>query len=212
MLSLVRLMRVSCALLFSEEVDEMTYRANHMTSLLVKPGWKGAIRWNEVLYPIVGDIRRFLSSTSFGHTRGESTPSVFEFSHGKKIWKLLEEQPDQRHNFELLMRERKKHEENDWHRRFPPSALLSSANLKTDPEAVLMVDIGGANGSQALSFKAQFPHLPGRYVVQDLFFPKPNGVSQPSEGVELMSYDFFTPQPIKGKSYIIWCVLQNFAE
>lgn len=108
------------------------------------------------------------------------------------------------------MRERRKHEENLWHRRFPPSASLSSANLKLDPEAVLMVDIGGANGSQAIDFKAQFPHLPGRYVVQDLFLPKADGVSKHSEGVELMSYDFFTPQPIKGESYIILSVCLQF--
>ncbi|KAK0513495.1 hypothetical protein JMJ35_004481 [Cladonia borealis] len=212
-LVIARLMRIPCALLFCDEMDEMTYRANHITSLLVEPGQKGSLRWNEALYPIVTDIRRFLSSTSFGHTSGESAPSAFEFSHGKTIWKLLEEQPDQRHNFELLMRERKKHEENLWHRRFPPCALLSSANLKTDPEAVLMVDIGGANGSQALSFKAQFPHLPGRYVVQDLFFPKPDGASKPSEGVELMSYDFFTPQPVKGaRFYYFRNVFHNWSD
>ena len=198
-------MRVPCALLFCEEMDEMTYRANHLTSLVVQPGWKAGIRWNEVLYPMLADTRRFLSSTNFGHTGGESAPTAFEFSHGKPMWKLLEEQPEHRYNFELLMRERKKHEESDWHQRFPPCSSLSSANLKTEPEAVLLVDIAGANGSQALSFKEQFPHLPGRYVVQDLFPPKPDEASKPSEGVEFMSYDFFTPQPIKGKSYINLC-------
>ena len=210
MLPLARLMRIPCALLFCEEMDEMTYRANHITSLLVKPGWKGALQWAEPLYPIMADIRRFLSSTSFACTGEESAPSAFEFSHGKTIWKVLEEQPDQRHNFELWMRERRKHEENLWHRRFPPCASLSSANLKIDPEAVLMVDIGGANGSQAIDFKAQFPHLPGRYVVQDLFLPKPDGASEHSEGVELMSYDFFTPQPIKGKSFVVLSVRLRF--
>ena len=207
---LARLMRIPCALFFCEEMDEMTYRANHITSLLVKPGWKGALQWAEPLYPIMADIRRFLSSTSFACTGEESAPSAFEFSHGKTIWKVLEEQPDQRHNFELWMRERRKHEENLWHRRFPPCASLSSANLKIDPEAVLMVDIGGANGSQAIDFKAQFPHLPGRYVVQDLFLPKPDGASEHLEGVELMSYDFFTPQPIKGKSFVVLSVRLRF--
>ena len=143
----------------------------------------------------MADARRFLSSTSFGRTSEEWAPSAFEFSHGKPMWKVLEEEPDQRHNFELWMRERRKHKEYLWHRRYPPCASPSSANLKIDPEAVLMVDIGGANGSQALDFKAQFPHLPGRYVVQDLYLPKPDEASKPSEGVKLMSWKAASRKP-----------------
>ena len=97
------------------------------------------------------------------------------------------------------MRERRKHEERLWHTRFPPCISLNSASLKKDPEAVLLVDIGGANGSQVIDFKAQFPHLPGRSVLQDLFPPKSNELLEQSEGLEVMAYDFFTPQPLKGK-------------
>lgn len=194
-------MRVACALLFCEETDEMTYRTNQITSLLVKPGWKAALQLPEVLYPVVADIRRFLSSTNFGRTGAESASSAFEFSHGKTIWKVLEEQPNQRRNFDMWLREKRMHEENHWHKRFPPCVSLSSANLKTGPDAVLMVDIGGVTGSQEIDFKAQFPHLPGRYVLQDLYALKLNGATKHPEGVELMAYDFFTPQPIKGKSF-----------
>ena len=194
-----RLMRVACALLFCEETDERSYQANHITSLLVTPGWKGALQWSETFFPINADIRRFLSATSFGRNKDKSAPSAFEFSHGVTIWNYLEEHPDQRRNFDLWMRERRKHEERLWHTRFPPCASLSSANLKNDPEAVLLVDIGGANGSQVMDFKAQFPHLPGRCVLQDLFPPNSNGVPEQAEGLEMMTYDFFTPQPIKGK-------------
>ncbi|KAA6408781.1 MAG: O-methyltransferase [Lasallia pustulata] len=200
-LMIARLMRVACALLFCEETDEMTYRTNQITSLLVKPGWKAALQLPEVLYPVVADIRRFLSSTNFGRTGAESASSAFEFSHGKTIWKVLEEQPNQRRNFDMWLREKRMHEENHWHKRFPPCVSLSSANLKTGPDAVLMVDIGGATGSQEIDFKAQFPHLPGRYVLQDLYALKLNGATKHPEGVELMAYDFFTPQPIKGARF-----------
>ena len=194
-----RLMRVACALLFCEEIDERRYRANHITSLLVTPGWKGALQWSETFYPILADIRRFLSATTFGRLKDESTPSAFEFTHGKTIWKYLEESPHQRRNFDLWMRERRKHEESLWHTRFPPCVSLSSASLKKDPEAVLLVDVGGASGSQVIDFKAQFPHLPGRTVLQDLFPPKSNELPQQSEGLEIMAYDLLTPQPLKGK-------------
>ena len=193
-------MRVVCALLFCEETDESTYRATHITSLLVEPGWKGGLRWAEIFYGVVGDIRNFVSSTNFGRTENKPSPTAFEFSNGKTLWKVLEEKPDQRRNFDLWMRERRKHEESLWHKHFPPCTSLSDENLKTDSDIVLMVDIGGANGSQAIDFKAQFPHLPGRYVVQDLFLSNSNEAIKNSEGVEMMTYDFFTPQPIKGKT------------
>ena len=196
-----RLMRVACALLFCEEIDERIYRANHITSLLITPGWKGALQMSEVFYPVIVDIRRFLSATTFGRLNDESTTSAFEFTYGKTLFKYLEEYPDQRRNFDLWMRERRKHEEGLWHTRFPPCVSLSSANLKKDPEAVLLVDIGGASGSQVIDFKAQFPHLPGRSVLQDLFPPKSNELLERSEGLEIMAYDFFTPQPLKGKFF-----------
>ena len=48
-----------------------------------------------------------------------------------------------------------------------------------------MVDIGGTNGSQVIEFKTQFLHLPGRYVLQDLIFPKSNRGTKHLEGVEM---------------------------
>lgn len=188
-------MRVACALVFCEETDEMTYRTNAITSLLVKPGWKGGLRWAEIIYPAVMNIRRFLAQADFVRTGDQSAPSAFEFLEGKSIWKVLEEQPDLRRDFDLFMRERRESEQHLWYQNYPPSASLSIGDLKADPEAVLMVDVGGALGSQLVNFKTQFPHLPGRYVLQDLQLSE--SASYP-EGVEVMEYDFFTPQPIKG--------------
>ncbi|MCJ1384330.1 hypothetical protein MMC17_007446, partial [Xylographa soralifera] len=200
-LVIARLMRVASALLFCEETNEMTYQANHITSLLVKPGWKGALHWAETIYPVIADVRRFLSSTDFARTGDESAQPAFQFSHGKSMWKILEEQPHQRRNFDLWMRERRQHEERSWHKRFPPCAALRNVEMKTDPKAVLIVDIGGASGSQVVDFRAQFPHLPGRHVLQDLSFAKSNGLTEQPDGVEVMAYDFFTPQPIKGARF-----------
>lgn len=126
-------MRVASALLFCDETDETTYRANELTSLLVRPGWKGAFQWGEIIYPIATDIRRFVSSTSFCRTGDAAALSAYEFSQGKTIWKLLEEQPDLRDRFDLWMRERRLHEERLWHKRHPPCLSLGAANLKTDP-------------------------------------------------------------------------------
>ena len=201
----VRLMRLACALYFCEEVDEQIYQANQVTSCLVQPGWKGALRWMDLIFPVAADIRRFLSSTNFARGDNEKGPSAFEFVHGKPMWKVLEEKPEQRRNFDLWMYERKKHEETLWHRRYPPCISLSAADLRGDPEAVLMVDVGGANGSQLMDFKAQFRDLPGRFVLQDL--PESVQTVKPRESVEVMAYDFFTPQPIRGETFSSFVVI-----
>lgn len=197
-------MRLASALYFCEEVDEQTYKANHITLCLVQPGWKGALHWMDLIYPVVADTRRFLASTQFGRANGEDEPTAFEAVHGKSMWKVLESDPEQRRNFDLWMAERKRHEETLWHKRFPPSASLDQAILKSDPGAVLMVDVGGANGSQLINFKKQFPHLPGRFVLQDL--PESVGNIKVPEGIEVMPYNFFTPQPIKGKKSFVLAI------
>ena len=192
-------MRVASALLFCEEMDEATYRANDLTSLLVKPGWIGALQWAETAYPIATNIRRFISSTGYANTGDPSAPPAFDFAHDKSMWKVLEEQPSLRRSFNLWMRERRQHEERSWHKRFPPCASLTGAVLKKDLDAILLVDVGGANGSQAIDFKTTFPHLPGKYVLQDISYFTSGDAGEGPEGVEIMAYDFFTPQPKKGK-------------
>ena len=65
-------------------------------------------------------------------------------------------------------------------------------------DAVMMVDVGGGPGHQALNLKKRFPQLPGRYIVQDLphTFPKD---AERDPGIEYMHHDFTTVQPVKGK-------------
>ncbi|KAL2166074.1 hypothetical protein VTG60DRAFT_3308 [Thermothelomyces hinnuleus] len=205
----VRLMRVACGLHFCDETDEATYRATPITHLLVAPGYRGGLKWAESFYPIVPSIPRFLSSTDFRRTGGDPTQTAFQFTHGKTAWEFLKEHPDVRQGFDLWMHERRKHEERSWHKRFPPSSALSPADLRTDPDAVLLVDVGGATGSQVADFRAQFPHLPGRCVLQDIQPPPEGSV----EGVEIMTYDFFTPQPIKGaRFYYFRTVFHNWSD
>lgn len=66
----------------------------------------------------------------------------------------------------------------------------------------LFVDIGGAMGYQAIAVKQRYPGMAGRVILQDA----DNTIQQMKknplpgfDGIEAMSYDFFTPQPVKGK-------------
>ena len=71
---------------------------------------------------------------------------------------------------------------------------------KTDPDAVLLVDLGGGTGRDVVGLKKAYPDLPGKIILQD----RENVISEIhakgglGEGMEAMEHDFFTPQPIKG--------------
>jgi hypothetical protein len=69
---------------------------------------------------------------------------------------------------------------------------------------IAVIDIGGGRGHTLLRFKEQYRQIKGRFILQDL----PGVLAEvepeiPAKGIELMDYDFFTPQPVKGKT-LIW--------
>jgi hypothetical protein len=97
------------------------------------------------------------------------------------------------------------------------SSNLNIAELfdhPTDPESVLMIDIGGSSGHDIIDFHKAFPNLPGRLVLQDL--PStidviPRGTLP--KGIEPQGYDFFTPQPVKeAKVYYLHHVLHDWPD
>lgn len=155
----------------------------------------------------------------FNDEPGKQAP--WEYSHnGKSFWKILEEDPEYKRDFDLYMAARRQGDlVPEWFQLYPvgteltppttaPSGGSSSSSntgsLKTGKGDVLLVDVAGGRGHDVGKFRAQFPQLPGRCILQDL----PETIAQvrqttPPPGVELMEYDFFTPQPIKGKSPIL---------
>ena len=66
-----------------------------------------------------------------------------------------------------------------------------------EKNAVMFVDIGGGYGHEIHEIKNRYPELPGRMVLQDL----PETISQVTAApdIEAIAYNFFTPQPIRGK-------------
>lgn len=62
---------------------------------------------------------------------------------------------------------------------------------------VLLVDVGGGEGNYVKQFQESFPNASGRLILQDLPHVI-SGIEKPPTNVELVSHDFFTPQPIQG--------------
>lgn len=80
---------------------------------------------------------------------------------------------------------------------FPVEDKLQHTEL--NDSTPLLVDVGGGLGHDAEAFRKSYPDLPGRIIVQDL----PRSVEQAApvgRGIEMLSHDFFSPQPIHGES------------
>jgi len=65
-----------------------------------------------------------------------------------------------------------------------------------NPEKAVFVNIGGNVGAQNAEFMERYPDVPGRVILQDRQENIEKAIQTP--GVENMTYDFFTPQPVIG--------------
>ncbi|KAL8998312.1 MAG: hypothetical protein Q9169_002626 [Polycauliona sp. 2 TL-2023] len=95
---------------------------------------------------------------------------------------------------------------------FYPFAEIILAHAGAEPEAVLVVDVGGGLGHGLVEIKEKFPKIKGRLILQDL--PKTIEQAGTDEGIfESMAHDFFTSQPIQGpKIFLIRQVLHDWPD
>ena len=182
-----------------EERGEYTYQSNSMTEVLAVPGQIAGMRYmTETLFPIGSKIREYINGAGAKKGLPQGLPAC-KFAFGKTFWQLLDDEADRRASFnEYMKAARRGGQAQVWHERYPPAATLKDEKLRHGPDALLMVDVGGGVGGQVGAFRQQYADLPGRCVLQDLPDTIKNNASPP-ENVELMAYDFFTPQPLKGK-------------
>ncbi|KAI1764980.1 putative O-methyltransferase [Hypoxylon sp. FL1150] len=93
----------------------------------------------------------------------------------------------------------------DW---FPvKERLLDGATANS----TLIVDVGGGKGHDLLAFHEKHP-LHGRLVLQDLAAVTEK-IKDPNPAIELMSYDFFTPQPVEGaRAYFYHHIFHDWSD
>ena len=123
--------------------------------------------------------------------------SPFVYAHNMSMWEYFQKNQDQRKYFDDYMAVRRLGL-STWHENFPFARELGPG-AKRGPDAVLLVDVGGNWGHEVASFHEAHPNIPGRLILQDLPSMIETVRSRPPKDIELMSYDFFTEQPVKGK-------------
>ncbi|TQV91602.1 sterigmatocystin 8-O-methyltransferase [Cordyceps javanica] len=76
----------------------------------------------------------------------------------------------------------------------------------------LLVDVGGGKGHDLLAFHEKYPGR-GRLVLQDLDAVTDHVRSAIDPAIEVMTYDFFTKQPIKGaRAYFYHHILHDWSD
>ena len=119
------------------------------------------------------------------------------YTFGQPMWQLLRNNPRIKEAFDDNMAGRNTMHKIHWHEKYPAAERLATG-AKHDTESVLLVDVAGNQGYDISSFRQSFPDLPGRYILQDL--PETlQRIKSLAPTVETMEYDFFTPQPVKGR-------------
>lgn len=122
--------------------------------------------------------------------------TLFKYAHGTDvIFGLLEKNPEQKQAFDDYMASRRVDEMPQWFEIYPAAEKLR--DVSQAPDAVLMVDVGGGPGQELARFRQRHADVPGRLVLQDLPLTLER-IEKLPDGIEAMSYDFFTPQPVKG--------------
>lgn len=80
-------------------------------------------------------------------------------------------------------------------------------------DSILLVDVGGSTGHDLIAFRQNFPEARGHLVLQDLPGVIESAPSLDNHDIEKMSYDFFTPQPVKGaRGYILHHILHDWPD
>lgn len=118
------------------------------------------------------------------------------YAHNVTLFQWLKENPQERTYFDNYMAGRRK-DIVRWYHVYPVKEQLA-ARLRQEEDAVLLVDVGGSQGHDLAAFKDLFADLPGKLVLEDL--PETIHSIPPLNGIETLAYDFYTPQPNKGKA------------
>jgi hypothetical protein len=142
-------------------------------------------------------MTEFLKEDGWKNPESE-TNNPYTFAHqtgGKTMWEHIAQFPDRAQAFNFAM-------QSQTQAAMPTVAIFpfeaELGKLETQDDTPLVVDVGGGKGHTTLRIKELCGSVKGRVILQD----RPaviDDIREPLPGVETMKYDFFKPQPVKGK-------------
>jgi demethylsterigmatocystin 6-O-methyltransferase len=173
------------------------YVATNVTRHLTIPKLEAGTKHTyDLVCMAVMQLDPFLAKTGYKNpTDPKNCPFQDAFHTEDSLFEWFPKHPDYLNNFNLYMTGQRDGRAN-WLDFFPFEEQLVKG-FKGGNDAVMLVDVGGARGHEVENIKTRYPHLPGRFILQDL--PETAKQALDVKGMEVIEYDFFTPQPIKGE-------------
>ena len=191
-------MRFLAAMYVIGEAGVGSYVATMITRHLAVPNLEAGVNHTyDLVCRSVMKLDPFLVRTKYQNpTDPMHCPFQDAFGTEELLFEWLPKYPEHLNNFNLFMSGQRVGRTN-WLDFFPLEEQVASAFK----DGVILVDVGGGRGHEIEAIKERYPHLPGRFILQDL----PDTINQalPIPGMETMSHNFFEDQPIKGKP-MIW--------
>ena len=94
-----------------------------------------------------------------------------------------------------------------WFEKYPAAERLDiqdSSEYEGMNDRPLIVDVAGGYGQDLVNFRRTHPDVKGRMILEELQETL-GALKVPPLDVQCVPYNFFTPQPIRGKSSQMWC-------
>lgn len=157
--------------------------------------------------PILLSLPRYFEKIRYANPQNALIDPVKDFTGGLSVWEYLQNNEGWSDVFGRFMKASAK-------LRGDITGHLEGLQLTCDQDdSVLLVDIGGSIGHDLISFRQRYKEARGRLILQELPHVIKSAPSLDNHGIEKMSYDFFTPQPVKGaKAYLLHDILHNWPD
>ncbi len=166
--------------------------------------WLNVLCSAEEGLPVWASLPRYLIRNGYRVPTDPAT-GPFREKFGMIQWDYFKKNPVRGHSFNIFM-EGQQEGRGCWVDVYPLKKRLVK-DLKDGTEAVFLVDIAGGKGHDLRDVKDRIGANQGRLILEDL--PEVVADVDDHNGIELIAYDFFTPQPIQGELlHGLVCIIQ----
>ena len=177
------------------------YFATSVTRNLTVPGLEAGIKHTfDTVGPPIMALPNFLAKSKYENpTDPRDCPFQAAFKTDEPLFEWFPKHPERLESFNSWMTAQREGRAN-WLDFFPFEKEVAEGYDEGQGEGVIFVDVGGAMGHEIHAVKERYPGLKGKLVLQDL----PDTVAQalPVPGMVAEAHDFFTEQPVKGRSHL----------
>ncbi|KAI1775544.1 S-adenosyl-L-methionine-dependent methyltransferase [Hypoxylon cercidicola] len=198
-LLIVRLLRPLNALGFVQETSREEYGPTAITKALQDRALLGGFQFMfSSSTRSLANMPFYLEKTGFKNV--EDTPGPFQDTH----------RPANDENFNAFMTGQRA-DRKQWFEFLDVHGILLKG-AKAEPNATLLVDIGGGEGHDISEFYKRYPDAPGKLILQDL--PEvTDSIQELPPKIERQKHDIFQRQPIKGaRCYYFRSIFHNWPD